>query len=62
MNKDRKREYYSPAISVMQMNSYSLMEGLSMGVSSEPAVGASQAKQWNWYEDDLDTEENNGFQ
>lgn len=53
--KKEVREYNSPAISVLKLNSFALMEGLSMAVSDEDAVGGGDAKGGFYFEE----EENN---
>ncbi|WP_373782865.1 hypothetical protein [Bacteroides heparinolyticus] len=41
----------------IRMNSYGLMDSLSMNVSDDPAIGASDAKKWDMLEDDFNQEE-----
>ncbi|MCI6161189.1 MAG: hypothetical protein PUH24_00080 [Prevotellaceae bacterium] len=49
--------YNSPLTMMIRMNSYGLMDSLSMNVSDDPAIGASDAKKWDMLEDDFNQEE-----
>lgn len=50
--KKEVREYNSPAISVLKLNSFALMEGLSMAISDKPAEGGGAAKDGFYFEEE----------